>query len=106
MLVVCELFQNGVRGRKINELIDFLRDNIAQRFLPDSAAFDKMCVDIRSFVKDLNVRYSNNATINFTHHSLGQERGVLRFFHTGKDISLAHLTVLVVKNYEKGGDHE
>ena len=104
MIVVCELFRNGVDGRKVRALREYLQEHVECRCVPNYKSFKMMCLSIRQYVDDLNTQYSKDAKIQFNEQFPEQfGKGTLRFFRPGSSTSFITLTVLSVRDYEKGG---
>ena len=104
MIVVCDLYRNGVDGRKVRALREFLQQNIECRYVSDTKAFNLMCQSIRQFVDELNAQYSKDAIIKFdVQYSEQIGKGTFRFFRPGSSASFIHMNVLAVRDYEKGG---
>ena len=58
MIVVCEMRQNGVSGRKVTELASYLRQFVEKRCVPDMAAYKVLKQFIRRKVSELNQKQS------------------------------------------------
>ena len=106
MLVVCELMRNGIDGRKVRELCDFLQKHIACRVIEDDLTFKKMCLFVRRQVNDLNAMYSDTVTISFKcDFTKERSSGTLCFYRPGSPTPFVHLQILSVTKYEEGGRH-
>lgn len=102
MIVVCELRQNGVSGRKINELVSFLRQFVEKRSVPDMAAYNVLKQFISRKVSELNQNYPKSVMLTFKEDfSQSQGSGFIRISRPKSSTSIIYMEVLEVKEFKE-----
>lgn len=102
MIVVCEIHQNGVTGRKVNDLVSFLRQFVEKRSVPDMASYKMLRQFVSRKVSELNQLYPKSAALTFMEDfSQSQGRGHFRVLRPGSSTTIICMDVFEVKEFKE-----
>jgi hypothetical protein len=105
MIVVCDFTQYGVRGKKVDELADYLKENVSNTYVKDVAEFVRMKRSIRKKVQQLNEKYPKSEPIEFSGNiSDVYGYGALMFKRPKASVNVIGMKVFVVKEFKEGGE--
>ncbi len=105
MIVICRLVQFGVRGKKIDELFAYLKENVNNTYVKDLAEFVQMKRTIRKKVDQLNAKYPKSEPIEFCGKvDEKYSDGGLMFKRPKASASVINMCVYVVKEFKGGGE--
>ena len=107
MIVMCNLNEYGVTGRKNDELFSFLKEHVNNTFVENMSSFVQLKRSIRKKVQDLNEKYPKTKPLFFEgnvdpHYNGGR----MSFRREGAPTSVISLKVLWVKKCTEGQNHE
>lgn len=102
MIVVCEMRQNGVSGRKVTELTSYLRQFVEKRCVPDMAAYKVLKQFISRKVSELNQNYPKSVMLTVTESfSQIQGSGTIRICRPKSSTPIIYMEVLEVKDFKE-----